>query len=94
MEGLNSPVRLVGCEAGKGDWVTTEMIRLWSMQGAERNGDGEERSADDLRAALASRWTSSADERLRMRGAGEDEWKPLLTGIEGEGEQAPGDGLK
>ena len=65
--------------------MTTEMIRLWSMQGAERDGDGEERSGDDLRTALARRWTSSVS--LRMRGADEDEPKPLLTGIDGDGER-------
>jgi len=67
--------------------VTTEMIRLWSMQGAARDSDGEERSADELRAALARRWTPPANEHPRMRRADEEEWKPLLTGIEGESDR-------
>jgi len=67
--------------------VTTEMIRLWSMQGAASDSDGEERSADELRAALARRWTPPEDDRPRMRRADEGEWKPLLTGIEGDGER-------
>ena len=66
--------------------MTTEMIRLWSMQGAASDSDGEERSADELRASLAPRWTPGND-RLRMRGADEDEWKPFLMGIEGDGER-------
>jgi hypothetical protein len=65
--------------------VATEMIRRWSMQGAACDIDGEERSADELRAALAPRWTPPANEHLRMRGADEDEWRPFLTGIEGNG---------
>ena len=67
--------------------MTTEMIRLWSMQGAASDSDGEERSADELRAALARRWTPPEDDRPRMRQADEREWKPLLTGIEGDGER-------
>jgi hypothetical protein len=62
------------------------MIRLWSMQGADHDSDGDERSADELRAALARRWTPPGNDRLQMRGAGEDEWRPFLTGIEGDGE--------
>jgi len=64
--------------------VTTEMIRRWSMQGAACDNDGDERSADELRAALAPRWAPPANEHLRLRRADEDEWKPLLTGIEGD----------
>ena len=63
------------------------MIRLWSMQGAACDSDGDERSADELRAALARRWTPPADERPRMRRADEEEWKPLLTRIEGDGDR-------
>ena len=67
--------------------VVTEMIRLWSMQGADHDSDGEERSADELRAALARRWTPPSNDPLRMRGADGDEWKPFLLGIEGNGER-------
>jgi hypothetical protein len=67
--------------------VTTEMIRLWTMEGAARDSDGEERSPDELRAALARRWMPRADEHPRMRRADEAEWRPLLTGIEGDGER-------
>jgi hypothetical protein len=41
------------------------MIRQWSMQGASRDGGGDERSADELRAALAPRWTPQQDEGRR-----------------------------
>ena len=67
--------------------MTTEMIRRWSMQGAACNSDGEERSAEQIRGALAPRCKPPAEEHPRMRGAGDDEWKPLLTGIEGDGER-------
>lgn len=66
--------------------MTTEMISLWSMHGAAYDGDGEERSAEELRSALARRWTPSANDRPRIRGAGEDEWKPFLMRIEGDAE--------
>jgi len=64
--------------------MTTEMIRLWSMQGAAHDGDGEVRSDDELRAALARRWTPSVNERPRLRSADEEEGKPLSSGIEGD----------
>jgi hypothetical protein len=65
--------------------VTTELIRLWTMEGAARDSEGRFRSADDLRAALAPRWTEEADEVLKMRGADEEDWRPFLLGIEGDG---------
>jgi len=67
--------------------VTTELIRRWTMEGAARDSDGRFRSADELRAALAPRWTQSADEALKMRGTDEEDWKPFLLGIEGDGER-------
>ena len=57
------------------------------MDGAARDSDGRFRSADDLRTALAPRWTHREDEALQMRRADEEDWKPFLLGIEGDGER-------
>lgn len=65
--------------------MTTELIRLWTMDGAARDSDGRFRSADEIRAALAPRWTENPDQILKMRGADEEDWKPFLLGLEGDG---------
>ena len=63
------------------------MIRRWSMQGAARDNDGEELSADELRAALAPHWTPSANDHLRTREAGDGERESFLTAVEEDGER-------
>ena len=68
--------------------MTTDLIRQWTTDGAARESDGRFRSADELRAALAPRWRQTADQPLRMRRAGEEDWKPFLMGIDGDGERA------
>jgi len=67
--------------------MRTELIRHWTMEGAARDGEGHARSAEELRAALAPRWTVDADQALKVRRAGEEDWRPFLMGIEGDGER-------
>ena len=68
--------------------MSRELIQKWTMDGAAHDDEGRSRSAAELRDALAPRWSEPAEPAPRMRRADEEDWKPFLTGVEGDGERA------
>ena len=67
---------------------TLVLIHRWSMDGARGDFDGHFASPLDIHAIVAERNEEPVDEvapdgppPLLLKGAGEDDWRPLLVGV-------------
>ena len=67
---------------------TLVLIHRWSMDGARGDLDGHFASPLDIHAIVAERNEEPVDEvapdgppPLLLKGAGEDDWRPLLVGV-------------
>ena len=67
---------------------TTDLIREWSMDGAERDIAGRFRSAGDFRALFPGNRPKPVHAPLLVKPTDGEDWRPLLVAVQEPGERA------